>query len=472
MIMKKFFILAMAVLTLAACSNDSDEFASKVTNDKIDASNIQFNITVNNADGAQTRGVKTGWKNADEVYVFFEDNSTQYVKMTYDGSAWTYSDKDGGTSYTNLELTASGKKLSAVYVPSYVPATAPAYVTDKWTLGSVYGYFLKAEAVDYTVTVGDVTTLTATINMTAPDNLVQVFIPTAGIYSLASGNEYVLNMTNVRPFTFDGIAPGGAATVTTGTDKFPITGCGANISGDAGYYFWGILAETSLGEINYNFQLVQRNAEKKYAISSMSKTVANKELTGPTAIKLSDLSPNGNFVSLGYPGGPLWATGNLDKTHETIVDPLEAGEYFKYGETTPYSGDNTYYNGTENPLATAADVAYSVNTGWHIPTNAQFEALFNSSYTTYQQKHGWTNLGSDNDAYLYTSKANGISLLFAAAGYYQGGSLQNVGINAIYWTSTPNGSDYAYVASPSNMYSEPVGNLRRYFGSSVRPVKN
>ena len=54
-----------------------------------------------------------------------------------------------------------------------VSTAAPTYSSSKWTFGTVAGYFLKAEAVDYEVTsTTDVTTLTATINMTAPANLV------------------------------------------------------------------------------------------------------------------------------------------------------------------------------------------------------------------------------------------------------------------------------------------------------------
>ena len=353
-----------------------------------------------------------------------------------------------------------------------VSTAAPTYSSSKWTFGTVAGYFLKAEAVDYEVTsTTDVTTLTATINMTAPANLVQVYVNES---APAFGNEYVLNMTNVKPFTFDGIEPGGAATVTTGTANFPMTAYSGTIGSDAGYYFWGILANASLGTTSYSFQLVEQNADKKYAISSKEKEISSKNLTGPTAIKLTGSSwyDNGKFVSLGYTDCPLWATGNLDKTNNTIVDPLEAGEYFMYGYTHPYNDSDVQYAGTENPLSTKADVAYQANNAWRMPTKAQFEAFFNSSNTSYQLNHDWTNLGSEKDAYLYTSKANGISLLFAAAGYYHSGSLSQVGKYANYWTSTPNGSDNAYVVSLTNMYSVPVGNSSRYNGYSVRPVKN
>ena len=102
----------------------------------------------------------------------------------------------------------------------------------------------------------------------------------------------------------------------------------------------------------------------------------------------TNLVDNGKCVSLGYAGGPLWATGNLDKTHGTIVGPLEAGEHFRYGKITPSSGSEEEYTGTEDPLSTSADVAYSVNTSWRIPTKAQFDALIDASNTETVWKDG------------------------------------------------------------------------------------
>ena len=79
--MKKTLLFAVAVLALAACSKESLEKEEGI----IDASKLVFNIDVQNANA--TKGVKTVWEDGDDVYVFFEDNTTQYVKMTYDGSS-------------------------------------------------------------------------------------------------------------------------------------------------------------------------------------------------------------------------------------------------------------------------------------------------------------------------------------------------------------------------------------------------
>ena len=77
--------------------------------------------------------MKTAWETGDDVYVFFEGNTTQYVKMTYDGTSWSYKDKDGGTTFEGLVLAATGKKLTAVYMPDFVVGNAtPTLEYDDW----------------------------------------------------------------------------------------------------------------------------------------------------------------------------------------------------------------------------------------------------------------------------------------------------------------------------------------------------
>lgn len=472
--MKKTLLFAVTILALFACSKES----SVNEEGPIDASKIVFDIKVENAD--VTKGVKTAWQNGDVVYVFFEDNTTQYVKMVYnsDDPSWEYTDKDDYNDYTDLTLTASGKKVSAVYIPGFVCSEAPTYDSENgiWSFGTVGGYYQTALS-DYTVTsTADVTTLSANLSLAAPDNMIQVFFPLAVSIDmpLAIGQEYVLNMTNVIPFEFYGIAPGGDASCGNTEVGFPMTGYNGPVGGESGYYFWGVLSNAAAGSIDYQFQLVKRDKAKKYAISSISKTVTYKNLTGATAIQInSGYTVNGNFVSMGYAGGPLWATGNLDKTNSKIVDPLEAGEYFRYGKITPYSSSEEDYAGTENPLSTSADVAYSVNDTWRIPTEDQFDDLIDSNNTDGGEwKADWTNIGSKGGR-LFTSKVNGISLFFASVGYYDDGDPDLVLVNndCYYWSSTPSGPHQAYEL---NFNDEGIITYidSRSNGNLVRPVHN
>lgn len=480
--MKKTLLFAAAVLALAACSKESLVKEDGV----IDASKIVFNIQVENADA--TKGIKTAWESGDVIYLFFEDSIEQYVKMTYNGTTWTYSDKDSGTDYVGLSLSASGKKLSAVYFPGFVYNGGPEYYyknAPHWRFGKMQGFFQTALS-EYTVTEdNNAATLNAVLKLkTLYDDLVQVFIPSTEVAKmpLTDGEEYVLNVNNICPVfleevTFDGIenqaVVSSYATTSEDGPRFPLTGYFGSMGGEQGYYFWGSIF--LYDEIDYEFQLVKRNKDKKYAISSMSKTVPGKRLSDPTAIKLTNLTYNGHFVSLGYEGGPLWATGNLDATNKTIVDPLEAGEYFMYGKTTPYNSSNAAYSGTENPLSTDNDAAYQANNAWRTPTKAQFNALINGSNTSRTWESGWTNNGEKKGGRLITSKVNGISLFLASTGSYQGGVFVYAGEAGTYWSSTPYetdpGKDYAYFLNCGDGYYYTYYTTR-FLGFPIRPVKN
>ncbi len=461
--MKKALLIMSAVFALVACNKENP-----VKESAIDPSKIVFNINVEN--GEATKGVKTTWENGDDVYVFFQDNTTQYVKMTFDGSSWTYKDKDGGTAFSGLTLATSGKKLSAVYMPDFVCSAAPTYVTDKWTFGDIRGYYQKAEAVSYTVTsTSEIATLSATISLVAPSGISQIFIPTSEYAAHGSGEEYVLTATHFIQFSFEGVTPGGTVTQGNMSNGFPLPAFAGTLNGETGLYFWGILE--AAGTYDFDFQLVKQNAEKKYAISSKSKSKKDATVPARFAAKLTGLTDNGKFVSLGYAGGPLWATGNLSKTASKIVDPLEAGEYFRYGKTTPYSSSESDYTGNENPLSTDHDAAYQANNTWRIPTKAQFDDLINSSNTTTEWKIGWTSLGSTKGGRLITSKSNGISLFFAAAGSY-GSSLIGLGTLGSYWSSTPDKASAYFLDFSANYIRTRAQYGGRSSGNPVRPVHN
>lgn len=469
--MKKIIILLSALVALSACNKETP-----IQESAIDPSKVVFDINVENANA--TKGIKTAWENGDVVYAFFEENSTQYVKMTYNGSSWSYKDKDGGTTFSGLTLSSSGKKVSAVYFPGFVCSSAPVFDEDKWKFAGAEGYFQYTNGVSYTVkSTSDVTTLEATIRLTAPANIIQVYIPSSEAGTLGSGNEFVLTATHIHPFTFSGVAPGGDVLWEKGSRGFPQTAYSGTIAKDAGYYFWGILG--SPGLYAFDFQLVEQNAEKKYAISSKSKHAAPGKEISSAAIKLTGLTDNGKFVSLGYGNGPLWATGNL-KDDGTIADPLLAGDYYKWCYTTPYdvTSPSDWYNGDYN---TEKDPAYAKSGGkWSMPTKDQLEALYdgqNTNATTYSEswKEGWTNLGTDKGGMLIQSKVNGISLFLPAAGIYQLGEtvdLFKVGEYGYYWSTAGSGTNEAYFLE---FYNNFIGTdfswYSRAWGASVRPVK-
>ena len=172
-----------------------------------------------------------------------------------------------------------------------------------------------------------------------------------------------------------------------------------------------------------------------------------------------------DYVDLGLPSGTLWATKNVGATQ-----PKEYGQYFAWGETQPketYTSAN--YTKAGITAMTAADDAATVNWGaaWQMPTKAEMEELFNSTYTTQE----WTTQNGINGV-LITSKTNGISIFLPATGYYSDyTSAMNTNYSIYYWTSTR----ATYSANAYHLYgnknSTPyVDAGSRYYGYSVRPV--
>lgn len=161
-----------------------------------------------------------------------------------------------------------------------------------------------------------------------------------------------------------------------------------------------------------------------------------KKLFSIFAVMLMSLAANAQntFVDLGLPSGTLWATCNVGAD-----SPEEEGKYFAWGETSEKS---TYYDwshyeyckGTVTTLTKYCTVekwsgnlsmdgltellpeddAATVNLGaeWQMPIKAQFEELFNNSYTTTE----WTTLNGMKGA-MITSKSNGRSIFLPASGY-------------------------------------------------------
>ena len=194
-----------------------------------------------------------------------------------------------------------------------------------------------------------------------------------------------------------------------------------------------------------------------------------------------------DYVDLGLPSGLLWATMNIGAD-----SPEDYGDHFAWGETTPQS-DNTYnwdsykwckgsyttftkycndssygYNGFTDTktVLDADDDAATVNWGgkWRMPTNAEFEELINNTTNV------WTTQNGVN-GYKFTSKTNGNSIFFPAAGIRWNGKLDYAGSDGNYWSSTlyesyPRSAWYLYCYG--GVYSDYD---YRSSGRSVRPVR-
>lgn len=179
-----------------------------------------------------------------------------------------------------------------------------------------------------------------------------------------------------------------------------------------------------------------------------------------------------DYVDLGLPSGLLWGTKNIGAT-----SPTGWGWYFSWGnldghpEGSGYNFSQDVYNATDaasisQDLDASQDAVRAIKGGtWRMPTQYDFAELFNSAYTTNE----WTAVNGVNGRKV-TSKINGKSIFFPAAGTYNGTSLDYRGSSGFYWSSswvsaTSARGLYFNSSSVSPQYSS----LRRY-GFSLRGV--
>ncbi len=192
------------------------------------------------------------------------------------------------------------------------------------------------------------------------------------------------------------------------------------------------------------------------------------------------------WVDLGLPSSLLWAKCNLGATK-----PEEYGDYYAWGETvtkevydwstykycnggydllTKYCNKSEYgYNGFTDNLTTlqpSDDVATArLGDGARMPTQDEWRELH--SNTTSE----WTTMNGVNGRKL-TSKTNGKSLFFPAAGGRGGSELHVAGECGRYWSSS---LDAGYHPSIAWLFSfgsdyQYVGSIGRLYGFSVRAV--
>ena len=176
------------------------------------------------------------------------------------------------------------------------------------------------------------------------------------------------------------------------------------------------------------------------------------------------------FVDLGLSSGLKWASCNVGATR-----PEESGNYYAWGELEPkssYDEDNSVTYG-QNVADISGNVQYDVaaarwGDGWRMPTEADFEELVREC--TWEHTKVDDIYGNDIEGQMVTGP-NGKSIFFPYAGYMAWEYPMNP-YKAYYWTSTPDGSNYArriafdYDAEDYLMLSD-----YKWYGCSVRPVK-
>ena len=210
------------------------------------------------------------------------------------------------------------------------------------------------------------------------------------------------------------------------------------------------------------------NAAISYGVGGDEQGEAvNGNVPQPEPVKPVESTP----VDLGL--SVKWAVGNVGAT-----SPEDYGLYFAWGETTGYTaeqvtaGVRAFNSVSYKASSISADLtleqdAAHVNLGgnWRMPTKAECQELFDNC------DFSWTNdyNGTGVAGRIFTSKVNGKSVFFPAAGYCDDSSVNGVGSHGDFWSA----SQY----SPSNAWgwffypgSQWVDDNGRYYGLLVRGV--
>ena len=190
------------------------------------------------------------------------------------------------------------------------------------------------------------------------------------------------------------------------------------------------------------------------------------------------------FIDLGLPSGLKWAKCNLGAKTET-----DYGDYFMWGSTTPNTADecnwtnapfnnglsefdSTYFKSVKDTvcpngiLVKEYDAVSQIMGGdWRMPTKEEFDELLNNT------TNEWIIVNGVNGR-KFTSKTDTSKYIFIpTAGCCYNGSVYNVGIFSLVWSSSL-GNSNTYFAWSLGFYSDNcfMGNYYRYLGLSIRPV--
>ena len=160
---------------------------------------------------------------------------------------------------------------------------------------------------------------------------------------------------------------------------------------------------------------------------------------------LLELDPyNGHeYVDLGLPSGLKWATCNVGAS-----SPEEYGLYFAWGETIGYTANDVtskvrafsskvYKAGPAASISadlTLEQDAAHVNLGgnWRMPTKAECQELINNCNVVWTDNYNGTGVVGK----VFTSKINGNSVFFPAAGYCSYSTVSSVVSDGFYWSAS------------------------------------
>ena len=189
--------------------------------------------------------------------------------------------------------------------------------------------------------------------------------------------------------------------------------------------------------------------------------------------KLEDPYNGYEYVDLGLPSGLKWATCNVGAT-----SPEQAGLYFAWGETVGYTAEqverweHSFDSASYTASAISTDLtleqdAAHVNLGgnWRMPTKAECQELIDNCDYVWTDDYNGTGIKGS----IFTSKVNGKSVFFPAAGRVYESSIGSEGDEGRYWSASWNSPSEAWCLNPYSILSELYSDERKC-GNSVRGV--
>ena len=178
-------------------------------------------------------------------------------------------------------------------------------------------------------------------------------------------------------------------------------------------------------------------------------------------------------VDLGLPSGLKWAAGNVG-----AKNPEDYGLYFAWGETTGYtaeqvtSGVRAFNSASYTASVISTDLtleqdAAHINMGgkWRMPTDDEWQELIDNCNVVWTDDYNGTGVAGR----VFTSKINGNSVFFPAAGYCDGSSVRSVGSRGYYRSVSWCDSNSAWGLGFGSDFQQ-TSNYSRCFGNSVRGV--
>ena len=162
-----------------------------------------------------------------------------------------------------------------------------------------------------------------------------------------------------------------------------------------------------------------------------------------------------------WKNGPKFAEFNVGVTDGKAES---FGGYYCWGGSIDQDPNGAYKSGTDALIGDDDTATKLWGSAWRMPTQAELEALLANCDVE------WTAVNGVNGR-KFTGKGDyaSNSVFLPAAGFCINGNVYGQGDFSLCWSSTPNGSDYAYRLYFDSS-DQDVDYDYRYYGCSVRAV--